>query len=133
MEFKKVAQEHSMGCGMACVASILKIKYEDALELSNKKYAFRRGYYYKDLISALRKKGLRYKSAKVNTGNMKYMNKPGSIIFIKKSKKYPVGHYVLKTRRGWMNPWINYPKINPAKAGFQKKLPGKAQSILYGK
>lgn len=42
-----------------------------------------------------------------------------------------MGHYILRTKKGWMNPWINYPSISPARAGFQKRLPGEVQWILF--
>ena len=119
-----------MGCGIACTASLLGLNYKKTSNLFNKKYASTRGYYLKDIISALKKKGINYRGSKVNSKNKKYIDITGSVVFIKRSKKYPAGHYLLKTEKGWMNPWINYPKINPAKAGFMKNLPGKAQWIL---
>jgi len=81
----------------------------------------------------LKKRHLDYKSSKVNDKTKKYLNKIGSIVFIKRSKKWPSGHYLLKTSKGWMNSWINYPKTNPTKSGFNKKLPGEAQWIIYKK
>jgi hypothetical protein len=48
----------------------------------------------------------------------------GTIVFIGKTEVHPVGHYLLFTEKGWMDPWINFPRLN-AKAGFRKKLPGK--------
>ncbi len=131
MGYKLVAQEHTMGCGVACVASLIGTGYEKAMKLFNKRAASARGYYFKDIIPALKKSGLNYKGSKVNDKSEKYLKINGSIIFIKRSEKYPKGHYLLKTNKGWMNPWMNYPKINPARAGFQKKLPGKVQWILY--
>ena len=131
MRYKLTAQEHSMGCGVACVASLLGISYKKSLRLFNKKYASTRGYYLKELALALSKKGLDYKYSKITDVTKKSLKIPGSIVFIRRSKKYPAGHYLLKTDKGWMNPWINYPKINPAKSGFQKKLPGEPQWVLY--
>ena len=61
------------------------------------------------------------------------LNTEGVIVFIERSKKYPAGHYVIKTKKGWMNSWINFPNIFPAESGFQKDLPGKAQWIIYPK
>lgn len=133
MEYKPITQEHPMGCGVACIASLLGISYERALNLLNKSHASARGYYLKDIILALKKRRLNYQNSKVNNNTKKYLKIPGSIVFIKRSKKYPAGHYLLKTKSGWMNPWINYSEINPAKSGFNKKLPGKAQWILYKK
>jgi len=47
----------------------------------------------------------------------------GSIIYLKRSKRFPFGHYMAKTDLGWMDPWINLPNY-PRKAGFRKRLPG---------
>lgn len=58
-------------------------------------------------------------------------DKSGTIVFIAKSKKYPEGHYLLKTSKGWMNPWVNFPEITPARAGFQKRLPGKVVWVMH--
>jgi len=120
-----------MGCGVACVASLLEISYKNSIKLFNEKHAPTKGYYLKELINALRKKGLNYKYSKVTDKTKKYLKTQGSIVFIKRSRNYPFGHYLLKTNKGWMNSWINYPKINPAKSGFNKKLPGESQWVLY--
>ena len=131
---EKIAQQEPMGCGIACVASVTKKPYNIAKGLFEKpENAALKGYYCNDLIRALSKKGLNYEYSKVNSRNKALANEEGSIVFIKRSKKYPEGHFLLKTSEGWMNPWINFPKITPAKAGFQKKLPGVAQWIIYKK
>lgn len=130
-KFNLVAQEDPMGCAVACVASLLGLSYKKTLRLFDKNKASTKGYYLKDIVLVLKKKRVKYRGAKITDKTKKYINKAGSIVFIKRSKKYPAGHYLLKTKNGWMNPWLNYPKINPARAGFMKKLPGKAQWILY--
>ncbi len=123
-----------MGCAVACVASLLGTSYKRALVLfNNKPYAPTKGYYCKDISKALKKRRLVYVWKKVLLGVNPLLNKEGVIVFIARSKKYPAGHYLLKTDRGWMNPWINFPEIAPAKAGFQKRLPGKPQWIMYPK
>ena len=131
MNQKPIAQEESMGCAIACVASLLGISYKESLKLFNRKNATTPNFYCKDIINKLKKKGLSYRYGKVKSKTKKYINIPRTIVFIKRSNKYPVGHYLLKTEKGLMDPWINIPKINPAKAGFQKKLPGESQWIIY--
>ena len=130
MKYRLISQEHIMGCSVACVASLLGISYKKSLKLFNKKYVFTRGYYLKDIVLALKKKRIIYNYSKVNDKNKKHLKIPGTIVFIKRSKKYSAGHYLLKTNKGWMNSWINYPEIN-SKAGFNKKLLGESQWILY--
>ena len=132
-KYKPITQKHPMGCGVACVASLLGLSYSKTFKFFDKNKASTNGYYIKDIVLALNEKGLKYTGSKVNNKTRKYVNKNGSIIFIKRSKKYPAGHYLLKTSRGWMNPWINYPEIAPAKSGFNKKIPGDAQWVLYKK
>lgn len=131
MEYKLTAQEDLMGCAVACTASLLGKEYSKTLKLFRKSCANTRGYYCKEIIQSLSNAGLHYNYSKVNDQSKKYLKLYGTIVFVKRSRKYPSGHYLLRTNRGWMNPWINYPKINPVKAGFQKKLPGKAQWVLY--
>jgi len=131
MKYKLIAQEHPMGCAIASTASLLESSYKKTLRLFDKSYTSTRGYYLKDIIWALKKRGFNYKYSKVTNKTKRYLEIPGSIVFIRRSKKYPAGHYLLKIKNGWMNHWINYPEINPTKAGVNKKLPGKAQWVLY--
>ena len=127
---KAVVQEHSMGCGIACIACVAGIKYSKALKLVQAKYASTKGYYCKEIIKALGKLDLKYEYKKVTSNTKKHLEMEGTIVFIKRSSKYPKGHYLVKTNKGWMNSWINYPD-EPARAGFNKKLLGKAQWIIF--
>ena len=131
---KTVTQEESMGCGIACVAAILDRSYKSAKKLfENPQYSASRGYYCRDLVKVLNKSGLDYTFAKINKKNKYLVEREETIVFVKKSKNYPFGHYLFKTKRGWMNSWINFPSINPAKSGFQKKLPAKAEWVIFVK
>jgi len=131
---KSITQEEPMGCGIACVAIVLNKSYQSTKKLfDNQKYASTRGYYCREIIKTLNKKREVYTFSKVNVKNKNLLKKEGIIVFIERSKKYPFGHYLTKTKKGWMNPWINFPNIAPAKSGFQKILPGKAQWIIYQK
>ena len=129
---KAVAQEHSMGCGIACIACVAGIKYSKALKFVQAKYASTKGYYCRDVVKALRKIGLSYEYKKFTPKTKKYLEKEGTIVFIKRSSKYPKGHYLVKTNSRWMNSWINYPD-EPAKVGLNKKIPGKAQWIIFNR
>ncbi len=129
---KPVVQEHAMGCAIACVASLLGINYSSALKLfRDRERVMLKGTYCRDVCSALFKAGKKYSYAKVNSKTAACLKNPGTIVFIKRSKKYPIGHYLLKTNKGWMNPWINLPMVNPAKAGYSRRLPGKSQWVIY--
>lgn len=130
---KPVAQEEACGCAVACVAALTGKTYAQSLTLFSIKTADAPILYCKKIVRAVARAGLKYDYAKVTAKNKKLLSKEGTIVFIKRSKKYPVGHYLLRVKDGWMDAWINLPKVNPAKAGVRKKLPGKAQWVVYGK
>ena len=131
--YKSVTQENGLGCGLACVAALCKVSYK----LTQKNYfkglgsANTRGYYCKHLIKALSKAGKKYNygfiKRKINWRN-------GMIVFIKRSKKYPQGHYLVRLNNKWTDPGINLPhdtNLINAKSGFRRRLPGKAQWLIY--
>ncbi|MEK6943077.1 MAG: hypothetical protein AABX00_03380 [Nanoarchaeota archaeon] len=129
---KAVTQEHPMGCAVACTASLIGKNYMSTLILfSHPEYASTRGYYCKEICDALNKANLNYIWKRVTASTMPFLQRNGIIVFVKKSSKYPAGHFLLKTKKGWMNSWINYPSIKPAKAGFQRSLPGNAQWVIF--
>lgn len=129
---KAITQEQGMGCGVACVASLVGLSYKKAMRFfKNKKGASTRGYYCPEICYALKRSGKNYKWKKATKASKPLLQKQGVIVFIKRSKKYPEGHYLLRTANGWMDPWINYPNIKPAKAGIRRKLPGSADYIIF--
>lgn len=121
---KAIAQEHTLGCAVACVASLCDLPYKQTLSLFSK--SPEKGYYCKDIVLALRRKNKFYIYAKYKDQKLETR----TIVFIRRSKKYPAGHFLLKTNKGWMNSWLNYPCIAPVKAGFQKRLPGAPQWVI---
>ena len=129
---KSVAQKDLSGCGAACVAWILDISYDSALLLfkNGRKYAKFRGFTCKEIEQALQKRNLRYQHRYIGNKGIKPIEN-NSIVFIKRSKRYPLGHYLVKTNSGWMNPWINFPNIQEIKSGFRRKLPGKPIYIVF--
>ncbi len=131
---KPVTQEHPSGCAVACVASLLGVSYNSALKLfDNPKYAKTRGYYCREICRALGKKKIKYDFKRFKEKHKHFLNKEGTIVYTERNSEYPLGHYLLRTKKGWMNPWINFPSIVPAKSGFSKKLPGKPKWIVYRK
>ena len=129
---RSITQKEPMGCGIACVALALNISYKSAKKLfDNPEYSLSRGYYCKELVRVLNKRKKNYSFSKINEKNKSLLNEERVIVFIEKGKKYPSGHYLIKTKEGWMKPWINFPIITPAKSGFQKNLPAKAKWIIY--
>lgn len=122
---KAVKQEHFSGCAIACVAFILRTSYKNAMinfKDGNEKAKFK-GFWCSEIIEALEISKIKYSLKYIKRRkNHSYPN--NTIVYIQKNSKYPVGHYLCKTDQGWMDSWINFPRLN-AKAGFRKKLPGK--------
>lgn len=128
---KPVVQEQPMGCGVACIAAAANRTYQDALSHVDAQHASGRGYYCAELVAALAEMGRKCEFAEVTPETRSLLEKPGVIVFVAPSKRYPAGHYLLKTEQGWMNPWKNYPNIHPAEAGFEDELPGEAEWIIF--
>lgn len=128
---KPVVQKRPMGCSVACVASIADITYDQAyrrFDLDNGDDIVQ-GFTMEEIRRVLLKLGFRYKVSDVVCWN-ENTTPLGSIIY-GVNYRYLNGHYLLKTKQGWMNSWINYPYIVPAKAGFNKGLPIVPKWIMY--
>ena len=129
---KRILQEEPSGCGICCVAFILNKSYRESKKLfTHPEYASLRGYYCRDIVKALKKGGLAYTYAKVRKNNKKLLQKLGTIAFIRRSTKHPQGHYIVRGKNIWMNPWTNFPQMIPIRAGWQKRIPGQVQWIIY--
>ena len=128
---KLITQEAPMGCAIACTASLANLSYKQMRKHFDEGMIKEQtsGFYNRDIVNVLNKIKIKAKIFNMKRWGNKNMGF-GTIVFIERSKKYPAGHYLLKTKNGWMNPWINYPNINPAKAGFQKTLPGKVKWVV---
>ena len=126
-----VTQEDPAGCAIACVAAVLRTSYRSAKRLFEcPEHASSRGFYCREIVHALNKKQAGYTFSKVSEKNKQLLKEMGCTVFIEKSRKYPLGHFLVKTKKGWMNPWINFPSITPAQSGFQQKLPGKPKWVI---
>jgi hypothetical protein len=128
---KPITQEAPMGCAIACCASLAGLTYEKMLSYfdNGEIKDHTSGFYNKDIVKALSRVGINAKGCSIKKWGDRKID-DGTIVFIKRSKVYPEGHFLLKTKKGWMNPWINHPNINPAKAGFQTELPGKIDWVI---
>lgn len=126
-----IRQKDNLGCGIACLAFVANRSYEEIVnDLGKEK--IKKGLYCREIVQYLKKLGY----AKTECHYLKskwrkkiYQNK--TIVFIR-SKKYPYGHYLVRYKNFWMDPWINFLKekeIKNAKAGFRKRLPG---TPIYG-
>ncbi len=129
---ESITQELDYGCGVACLAFVCNISFQEAVIFLGKEYSVKHGWKPSDLAAALNRFGLIYKNHYVRKKrSVEYPE--GTIVLIERSNSYPVGHYLTLTTQGWMDPWINMPytkDIHQAKAGFRRKLPGKPMYAL---
>ena len=132
VNYHTVTQEDSAGCGVACVATLLGISYSSALTLFDNPESVRaEGVYARDIVKVLSRSGVKASFKYVKPHIEKDINQYGTIVYIAKNKDYPIGHYLLRTLNGWMNPWINFPNIKEPVAGIVKTLPGSAQYAVF--
>lgn len=113
-----VKQEDPFGCGVTCIAFILKINYHQALTLFKDgkiRAKEKPNFYCREMVMILNHSGLKYQYKYLKKRLLKKIYQPNTIVFIKRSKKYPFGHYLIRANRQWMDPL----------AGFRTKLPGK--------
>jgi hypothetical protein len=127
---KTVTQEVDYGCGVACFAFVTNMSFQQAIIFLGIKYSVKHGWKPSDLVKALNRYGHNYKNNYVRNKNLETY-RYGTIVLLERSIKYPVGHYLVLSRDGWMDPWINMHEdsnINQAISGYREEIPGK---ILY--
>ena len=128
-----ITQEHPLGCGVACVAFRRGTSYADSLSLfAHPENAWSVGYYCADMVAALARAGLTYAFAEYDAARHSgLLSQEGTIVFIGACEKLPSGHYLIRAREGWMNPWSNFPSMVPARSAFQDSLPGTVTHVVY--
>jgi len=130
---KPVRQEDGLGCAVACVAFVLEISYQEALTLfddGRTRVKSKANFYCPEIVEILNSKGMNYRWKKLIDTSEKEINSDYSIVFIKRSKKYPYGHFLARYEGKWMDPWINLPDKN-IKAGFRKVPPTKPTYLVF--
>lgn len=127
-----VVQQAPAGCAVACVATLLGIDYESALGLfrDGRNRHFTSGFYNNDIVKALGRKHMKARARHITKTSPGDIYKEDTIVFLKRGGKYPIGHYLLRRNNQWIDPWINFPNINPAEAGFRKRLPAEVQYVI---
>lgn len=129
-----ITQKHEFGCGAACVAFVSGKSYSKAVSTLRKAKASSGGFLCKDLVKVLAKFGFSYEYKYLKPKLKRKIYKDDVIVFIKRSKKYPSGHYLARHDGQWMDPWINFDKehdLSYTKSGFRKYLPGKPIYALF--
>lgn len=125
-----------MGCGVACVGSRCGLSYAHALALfAEPCNAWTRGYYCREIVAAFAKANLRYAFAIFDPDKHRVLlERPGTVVFHPRGAKYPEGHFFLRTSKGWMNPWSNFPRIDKSggiKAKIQAELGLDPDYVIY--
>lgn len=132
---QSVVQKHDMSCGLACVAFVTKQPYD---KLAAEQFPAKLNWYgflCPELVEVLKQSGLNYgwKKLPENERDGEFNN--GDIVFIEPSPSHKGGHFLVKTEKGWMDPWINldanHPDVSKAESGFRDSLPGRAEYIIY--
>jgi len=125
-----IVQKHAFGCGVACVAVAANCSYEEACNVLGSVKAGHTGFTCEELIKALNEFGLsyQYKYFKPQIKSSAYKN--GAIIFLKRTKKYPAGHYLVRHKNKWHDSWINFPD-DRTKAGYRKRLPYAPSYVIF--
>lgn len=128
-----VAQKDPMGCGIACVAFICGTPYNSGKRLFSIHDGTRPDCFCRDITAALAKAGKAYGWRRTSRGRTRYAE--GSMVFIMRSNRFPAGHFLVRRSGMWMDPWLNLDAANPdigkARAGFRKRLPGKASYYIF--
>src|SRR3989338_10112376 len=133
---KSITQRHLYGCAVACLAFVLQTPYTKALKLLKTKQKIYKGSSCRELLSLLQENSLAYNYKYLSKKKSWKIDEPLTIVYIKKSKKSPAGHFLVWYRNKWMDPWINFrvgAKVAKAKSGFRKDLPGKPIYALFPK
>lgn len=134
-------QKDINGCGIACLANLLDKSYDWVKkDFESKFYTIEKGVKIFDMVKYLKIHNFDY-SSKFFNQNKKYkltiketdkLSKiEGSITLIVKNNKYPVGHYLLRIKNGWIDPWYDFPSIDKVRAGIRKELPNNPWYVLY--
>jgi hypothetical protein len=135
MKMEPVTQLDRYGCGVACVAFVLGVSYQEARKLFKEERIVSAKTYCFDITRALLVKKVTYKYSKLTSGNLQLSQQKGAIVFVRKNKDiYPMGHYLVRTDNGWMDPWFNREDsddIGKAKAGYRKRLRDEATWVIY--
>ena len=103
---KHITQLHPSGCAIACIAKALNLSYSGVLRKvkNGKSLASFRGFYCKDVVRIMAAFGKQSDFFYVSKKVRRQIYKDGSIVFIKRDKRYPQGHYLCRTKNLWMDP-----------------------------
>lgn len=129
---KSVTQEHPNGCGIACFAFIGDLSYQQAADFLGPEQANSNRFIVSHFAKELNRFGKPYELKHIRP-NEKVEYVEGMIVLLRRSKQFPVGHYLVRHEQEWMDPRINLASDGQFKhpeSGFRKRLPGQPMYIL---
>jgi hypothetical protein len=131
---ESITQESDYGCGIACFAFATDLTFTKAAEYLGKTGVTREGVPLQHMLASLNSYGLSYVRKYVKPHLLDRIGEEGTIVLTKRSKDYPVGHYLVRHEGIWMDPWINMlgsQTIEHARSGFRKELPGEPMYAVF--
>jgi hypothetical protein len=127
-----VTQETPYGCGIACFAFVAQKTYAEAAEFLGPEQTKSNRFIVSHFRDELNRFGLNYTLKHVRPG-AQIEPVEGEIVLLRRSKQFPVGHYLAHHGGKWMDPRINLQDdwnfTNPI-SGYRNELPGEAMYIL---
>ena len=125
------------GCGIATLANLFGLDYLTVKsEFEERFYSIKNGIKVTDVVKYLAFKGLKYKAKHVNllkisaSEAINLAKQNNSIVLIKRSEKYPIGHFFLRKDGFWIDPWYNLPSINNVHSGVRDSLPNLPMYVI---
>ncbi len=130
---KPIRQEDDFGCAVACAAFVLNISYKETLtrfKNGAQRVKSKANFYCPEITRILNCAGKKYTWSKLTPNKISLLEINFSIIFLKKSQRYPFGHFVCRFQNLWMDPWFNFPK-KKIEAGFRDELDAEPAYVIY--
>lgn len=127
---KSITQESPNGCGIACFAFVCGITYKQAEDFLGPEQAKSKRFIVKHFREELNRFGINYESRHVRP-NQTISLTEGTIVLLRRSPEFPVGHYLAFHKGKWMDPRINLTSdhnFQKPESGFREVLPGQ---IMY--
>ena len=129
-----VRQKHAFGCGVACVSIATNISYDRICAMLGENQAAQSGFSCKELCQTLSVLGTVYEYHYLKPRLSNRIYKEGVIVFLKRSQKYPAGHYLIRHKNKWHDSWINFSPgadIKGARPGLRARLPYRPSYALF--
>ena len=129
---ESITQESPNGCGIACFAFVCGLTYKQAEKFLGPEQAKSNRFIVKHFREELNRFGLKYASKHIRP-NQTFLPKDGDIVLLRRSKQFPVGHYLAYKSGKWMDPRINLQEdrmFNKPISGFRDELPGQPMYVI---